>query len=290
MALKKLDYSRFSDSELAAQMMPRQAVLDADTWIAGDEQLTAELQRRTTVLHSRRYGPAPRQVADLYPAAQPGGPLLVFIHGGYWRGLSKDVFGYVAGPLQERGISVVVPNYDLCPTITLTKLVSEIADCLRWSHEQAHHFGADPARLHIAGNSAGAHLCAMMLSHDWAAEGRPYDLIKSAALITGIYDLTPIPRLPVQEEVRLQDSEITALSPLFLPLRSTARCLIAVGGDEPLLWIAQSQAYYDKLRRDGRAAELMILPESHHFSITRTLADGDSALAQLLLNLVLHTA
>ncbi len=283
---KKHDHARFNDADLAAQMMPRLAVPDADTWLDGDARLTAELQQRTTVIHSRRYGPAPRQVADLYPADRPGSPVLVFIHGGYWRALSKDIFGFVAGPLQERGISVVVPNYDLCPAVTLPDLVAEIVACLHWVHEHAAGFHGDPAQLHLAGHSAGAHLAAMMLSCDWASEGRPADLIKSATLISGIYDLTPVPRLPVQAEVHLQPAEIAPLSPLLLPLHSTARCLVAVGGDEPPLWIGQSQAYHDKLRRDGLAADLLILPETHHFSILRNLTDSDGTLSQLLLNLV----
>ena len=34
-------------------------------------------------------------------------------------------------------------------------------------------FGADPARLTLSGSSAGAHLQAMALAHDWPAEGLP---------------------------------------------------------------------------------------------------------------------
>src|SRR5262249_36741190 len=144
----------------------------------------------------------------------------------------------------------------------------------------------DPGSFHIAGHSAGAHLAAMMLSRDWPAEGLPQMRIKSAMLISGLYDLTPIPRLPVQEDIRLQAAEIPGLSPLALPLRSDAHWVVAVGGDEPPLWVAQSQVYYDKLRREGRTAELAILPETHHYSVIRNLAHDDGTLAPMLINLV----
>lgn len=286
MTRKKLDFSRYDDAELAAQMMPRQAVPDAETWLAGDQQLTAELKQRATVIENRRYGPGPRQVADIYPAEDPGSPVLVFIHGGYWRALSKEVFGYVAGPLQARGISVVLPNYDLCPAISLGAMVTEVAGALRWVHENAGAFNGDPGSFHIAGHSAGAHLAAMMLSRDWAAEGMPQLRIKSAMLISGLYDLTPIPRLPVQEDIRLQAAEIPGLSPLALPLHGNPHCVVAVGGDEPPLWVAQSRAYSDKLRQEGRTAQLMILPETHHYSVIRNLAHDDGTLAPMLVNLV----
>lgn len=285
MATKKLDYERYSDAELAAQMMPRQAVPDADTWLAGDERLTAALKARRTVMQDQRYGPGPRQVADIYPAGRAGSPVLVFIHGGYWRALSKEVFGYIAGPLQAAGITVILPGYDLCPAISLTAMVEQIAEALTWCHQHAAAFNGDPGSLHIAGHSAGAHLAAMMLSRDWGAGPGPE--IRTAMLISGLYDLTPIPRLPVQADIRLPAAAIRDLSPLFLPLRSDARCVIAVGGDEPPLWVAQSKAYYDKLRLAGRTADLMILPETHHYSIIRNLAEADNTLASLLLKLVL---
>ena len=77
-----------------------------------------------------------------------------------------------------------------------------------------------------------------------------------------------------------------ALSPQFLPLRNVVETIVAVGGDEPPLWIEQSRRYHDKLVRAGARAELMILPGLNHFSITASLGDADEPLTNAMLRLI----
>src|SRR5258708_18677215 len=64
-----------------------------------------------------RFGPTVEETLDIFPAADPHAPILVFIHGGYWRRLGSKEFSFVArGPVAQ-GISVVFTNYALCPTV-----------------------------------------------------------------------------------------------------------------------------------------------------------------------------
>ncbi len=93
------DYDLIGDDDLSRQMMPRIAVPDHESWLARDLALSDALKDRISVLRDQRYGDGPRQLADLYPAPRPGGPIVLFFHGGFWRALSKDHVGYVAGPL-----------------------------------------------------------------------------------------------------------------------------------------------------------------------------------------------
>ena len=62
-----------------------------------------------------RYGGGPNEHLDIFPAAQPDAPVLVFIHGGYWRALDKRDHSFVAPPFTREGACVVIPNYALCP-------------------------------------------------------------------------------------------------------------------------------------------------------------------------------
>lgn len=53
-------------------------------------------------------------------------PVFVYIHGGYWQMLDKNVSAYCVEPLVSAGIKVIVLEYDLCPTLTLTELVEQV--------------------------------------------------------------------------------------------------------------------------------------------------------------------
>lgn len=279
-------YERLTDAEMTQHFMPRLAVPDHETWLAEDERLSTKT--RASLPHRRNlsYGPSPRQVLDIFPADKPGSPVVVFFHGGYWRGLSKDHYSFIAAPLKASGFATVLVEYDLCPSVTLAVLVGQIRDSIRWIHREAGTFNGDPRRLIVSGNSAGAHLAAMMLAHDWRSDGLDNTFIAGAALITGIYDLAPIPRIQVRDDVHLTPRDIETLSPLALPIQVRAPCLVAVGGAEPELWIAQSRRFHARLLKEGIASQLMVIPRHHHFSITRGLGDANSLLFRAILNLM----
>jgi arylformamidase len=266
-------------------------VPDHEIWLAEDLVLSASARKKIMGRLNVSYGPGPRQVLDIFPAAQAGAPILIWIHGGYWRALSKDHYSFIVPPLAAAGAAVVMINYDLCPDVTLALLLAETRAALRWVRAHAAEMQGDGDRLILAGNSAGAHICAMALQHDCPREDLPdknwpIASIRAAALITGIYDLGPIPRIPVQQDVRLTAVDVANLSPLNLPIQSRARCLVAAGADEPELWIAQSQRYHDKLAAAGIASDFMRVPGRHHFSITRDLADANAPLTRAVIDLL----
>jgi arylformamidase len=279
----EVDLAALSDETLNQHFMPRIAVPDHETWLNQDLASSTQIRQDLAVKGQGRldcrYGPGPRQVIDVFPATAPNAPILIWVHGGYWRALSKEHYTNIVPTFLSSGAAVACVGYDLCPSVTLTELLSQTRDALRWLRAHAAEMQGDPNRLVLAGNSAGAHICAMALHHDWPGEGFPAESIRAAALITGIYDLTPVPRLPVQQEVHLTSSEVALLSPLNIPVRSKARTLVAVGADEPDLWTAQSRSYHQKLIGAGIESSLMIVPNRHHFSITRDLTDAHTPLA-----------
>jgi arylformamidase len=284
------DYDLISDQELSRQMMPRVAVPDHGRWLADDLVLSEGVKERLNVHRDQRYGDGPRQVADLFPAprrnAQDRAPIVLFYHGGFWRSLSKDHVGYVAAALAEAGAACVLPEYDLCPSVTLRTVVTEARQALLWTRQQAARLNADPDRIYVAGNSAGAHLAAMMMAEDWTANGLVRSPIAGAILVTGMYDLRVLPRIQVNEDVRLPVDEVPALSPQFLPLHCRVPAIVAVGAAEPPLWIEQSHRFARKLSATGAKVRLMELPGLHHFSITQSLSDSSAPLTRAILDLV----
>ena len=283
------DYDLISDQDLSRQMMPRVAVPDHERWLADDLILSDEIKGQLQVHRDQRYGDGPRQLADLFPASRAmnrGAPIVLFYHGGFWRALSKDHVAFVAGPLAQTGAACVFPGYDLCPSVTLRAVVTEAKQALLWARQQAARLNADPDRIYVAGNSAGAHLAAMMMAEDWTAHGLARAPIAGAILVTGIYDLRALPRIQVNEDVRLSAEDIPALSPQFLPLRCSVPTIVAVGAAEPPLWIEQSHRFARKLSAAGADVRLMELSGLHHFSITQSLSDSTAPLTRAILDLV----
>jgi arylformamidase len=157
---------------------------------------------------------------------------------------------------------------------------------LLWTRSQAALLTGDADRIFVAGNSAGAHLAAMLMAVDWTRHGLARSPIAGAILVTGIYDLRAVLHIQVNEDTRLAPQEVAALSPQFLALRNPAATIVAVGGDEPPLWIEQSRRFAAKLTQVGGKADLMILPGLNHFSITASLGDRAAPLTAAMLDLV----
>jgi arylformamidase len=248
------------------------------------EDHIAEMQARSAAARSRleataavrydvRYGDGPRETLDLFPAADPGGPVNVFVHGGYWRALDKADHSYIAPPLVDAGACVVMLNYDLCPAVRLDEIVDQIVRGVAWVARNAADLGVDGARLFVSGHSAGAHLAAMAAGHDWRVEGLPEDQIKGAVLVSGIYDPEPVLHIPVNEEIGLTEDVAGRTNACARP--ATCPAVIAVGADEPAGWIAQSRAYHAAV---GDDAEFMAIDGTHHFTVALTLADPEAPL------------
>jgi len=61
------------------------------------------------------YGIDPDETIDIFAEIESNSPVLLFIHGGYWRSLSSKDFSFVACGLVESGVAM--PNYSLCAKV-----------------------------------------------------------------------------------------------------------------------------------------------------------------------------
>ena len=109
----------------------RAACPDHPQWFERWAAASAAVRARTDARLDLRYGSGPRQTLDIFSAKRPTGSLL-FIHGGYWRSLDKSAHSFVAGPLVDRGVSVAVMNYDLCPAVSIPDIAMQCREAVAW--------------------------------------------------------------------------------------------------------------------------------------------------------------
>jgi arylformamidase len=232
------------------------------------------------------YGEGPLHKVDVFPArGAAAAPVHLYFHGGYWRAQDKANFAHLAKTLVGAGICTVIANYDLCPAVTLDGTVASALRAVAWTWRHARDYGGDPERLTVSGHSAGAHLCAMALAHDWAAEGLPANPIKGAVPTSGIYDPAPAMHISVNAEIGL--IEAIARRNNAVALAPTARCPVRlfVGGAEPEGWIQQSELYAAHLRRHGLDAELGVIAGKHHFNVIDQYVDAASPIVGAIVTL-----
>ena len=285
-----MTYRNLSSEALELEFNPRAVARNLDERLAASAAASAETRARLDCVLDVRYGPGAKETLDIFPAAdsgaRPGAPVHLFIHGGYWRAMDKSDYSFIADAFQPAGATTVVINYDLCPTVTLDTIVEQSNRSIAWTFRNIADYGGDPERLYVSGNSAGGHLTAMALAHDWESEGLPADIIKGAAPITGVFDCEPVLDITVNEEVRLEPEAARRLSPLHHPPRRALPLLIAVGGAEPRLWIKMSEDYAALCHAHGIECEYMEMPDQDHFDISRAVGDPESPLAHAMLRMM----
>ncbi|HUC60625.1 MAG TPA: alpha/beta hydrolase [Alphaproteobacteria bacterium] len=259
-----LDYDQ---DQLDAQYDNMRAVPDharwTDRWPGDSAAVRASLECRLDV----PYAAGPRRTLDIFPARGSGNPVMLFIHGGWWRSRTKEDFSFVVPNYVAAGIATVMVEYPLLPSVTLDVLVECARESVEWVWRNAASFGADPARLHVTGHSAGGHLTAMMMSTGWAARGLPPDVVKSGAALSGLYELEPIRRCYINADARLDAAGVERNSPIaHLPTRS-APLILAVGGKETDEFRRQQDVYAKAWHRAGLPLAIVALPEDQHYSI-----------------------
>jgi len=272
--------------EIEREFNPRVASRNVDERLAAYAATSAVTRARLDCTLDVRYGPGEKETLDIFPADTPNAPVHLFIHGGYWRAMDKSDYSFIADVFQPAGVTTVIINYDLCPAVTLETIVAQTMRSIAWTWRNVAGHGGDPDRLYVSGNSAGGHLTAMALAHDWTAEDLPAGIIKGAMPVTGVFDCEPVPDTTVNELVRLDRETARRLSPLRNPPRRALPVLVAVGGAEPRLWIQMSKDYAALCRGHGLECEYMELPGHDHFDVSRAVGDASSPLAQAMLRMM----
>ena len=230
------------------------------------------------------YGPSERQFIDLFKPEQDAGGVALFIHGGYWRALQPSTFSYIARGLNAHGVTVGVAGYDLCPKVTIADIIGQLraATLFMWNRFRK--------RVFVYGHSAGGHLAGAMLATDWAKfdASAPADLVPAATSISGVFDLTPLLQASMNADLRLDQAQARAVSPVLWPAPAGRVFDSLVGGIESSEFIRQAEIIVDAWK-DKCETRFEIIPGANHFTAIDPLSDPRSAMTARTLELCRRT-
>jgi arylformamidase len=280
--MSQTGYKAFRPDEMEFQYNPRVSVAEYPELAKRRAADSAKVRSTLKSWLDVSYGSSRREILDIYPSVKEGGPVLVYYHGGYWRGGSKEDNCGFAPTFVRRGVNVVIVEYDLCPQVTVTDIVGQARASLAWVYRNIARYNGDPSRLYIAGHSAGGQLAAMILARDWTQEGLPRNLVKGAVLTSGVYDLEMVMHIGVNDEIRVTPELVKENSPFLHPPLPVCSVIVGVGGAEPEGWQRMSQDFFQLCKERGMDCEYLAVPGANHFTLPEHMADAESPLTRAM--------
>jgi arylformamidase len=257
--------------------------------IAGWER-DAALYRTARAKHSElglRYGDHARQTIDIFHPddLHQNRPLIVVVHGGYWRSLHPSSFSHWATGLNHHGYPVAVLGYRLCPEVGVTDIIADVRNAAIFLHR---NFGK---RLVGCGHSAGGHLVSTLIATDWQTVDPdvPADLVQTGMGISGVFDLAPLIQTEMNEQLRLDELKARAVSSAYWPISKGARFEAWVGGDESSEFLRQSRLVAEQWAAAGASTRYELIAGANHFTAPNGLSDPKSPIVAALVALASAT-
>jgi arylformamidase len=261
---------------------------------------SAEALKRIGKPERFAYGPTPIEGLDVYRTPSPpspasgggkgggGAPIAIFVHGGAWRSGQAAEFTCLAEPFVNAGGHFVVLDFINVDAAggSLLPMVDQVRRAVGWVYRNADKFGGDRNRLYLLSHSSGSHLAGCTVTHDWAQDNLPRDILKGATLSSGMYDLKPV-RLSKRskyvaftDEMEQKLSAMRHLDKLHTPL------ILTYGTCETPEFQRQTRDFAAAVKAKGLPVELLVGEGYNHFEMLETLANpygllGRAALAQM---------
>src|SRR5580704_10892568 len=284
------DFSNWRSWTLAErerEYSPSSCVVAIEPFLEEYVARSRDAERRFRCRKNLPWGERPDEIFDYFPAAAADAPLLVYIHGGYWQEHSKDESLFAAPNCIANGIAFAAIDYTLAPQASVGFIVEQCRRAIASLHRQAAALGFDARRIYVSGNSAGAHLAAMLLVAGWqAAYGLADDVVAGAILLSGIYDLEPLLGTYIDAALHLTRADVAGLSPLRLKLGRPVKTIVAWGDNETGEFKRQSRTFASALVSSGFPVSAFELEGTNHFDIVFGLANRESMLGKATIEMI----
>ncbi len=191
-------------------------------------------------------------------------PVVVFFYGGTWRSGRREDYRFVGRRLAELGAVTIVADYRTAPRSVFPGFVEDAAAAVAWAKRHAADYGGDPARVYVAGHSAGAHIAALVGADPryLAVYGlTPRDLAGVIGL-SGPYDF----EIAGYEDVFGPEAQWLQTQPVNAIDGDEPRFLLIHGADDETVEPQDSQILADRLRAAGVEATVLWLPGAGHLA------------------------
>ncbi len=267
-----------------------------EAWNTSAEQFRQRTRSENRFLPDISYAQGPRHCFDLFLPENDADSLglVMFVHGGYWQRLGREVFSHLANGPVTRGWSVAIPSYDLCPDVGIPDIVEQMAQALESAVEQT---GGENKPIRLLGHSAGGHLVTRLVSQAFSSSENPGDPmqrkginrsliknIKRVVSVSGLHDLRPLINTSMNEVLLLDRETATKESPALLSPISHLPVTCWVGGNELPELQRQSSLLANIWRGFGIPIEAIAEPAKNHFDVIESLALPTSPLVDKLLS------
>jgi arylformamidase len=231
------------------------------------------------------YGPTAIEGLDVYRTKAQNAPIGIFVHGGAWRNGQASEFTSLAEPFVHAGAHFVVLDFTNVDDAggSLFPMVEQVRRAVGWVYRNADKFGGDGNRLHLMSHSSGSHLAGCTVTHDWSKDGLPMDILKGAALSSGMYDLKPVRLSKRSKYVAFTDEMEEKLSAIRHIDKLRAPLILSYGTYETPEFQRQSRDFAAAVKAAGKPVELLVGEGYNHFEMLETLANPYGLLGRAVL-------
>ncbi|MEJ5367787.1 MAG: alpha/beta hydrolase fold domain-containing protein [Bryobacteraceae bacterium] len=257
---------------------------DASLMALPSQQLDAEVEAAADIEYAAGAPEdAEKHRLDIYrPRGAKQRPVLFFLHGGAWVRGDRKQYPFLGNFFAKAGYVVVIPSYRLAPKHPHPAQIEDAAAAFAWTVRNIAAHGGDPARITVAGHSAGGQLAALL-----AANGRwlrPHGLDASA--IRGVISLSGVPDVTGEAGARVFGNDPAVrrdASPLFQVRAGLPPFLVAYCQWDYLTLPQQAKRFHEALRQAGVPSRLEFISRENHISEMTNLTKPGSRTASVIL-------
>ncbi len=255
------------------------------------ERLAANNEKALSVIGKPErvaYGPSEIERVDIYRTKRPNAPTMIFIHGGAWRSGRYADFALYAEVFVKAGANFVAVDFNnvLETNGDLFPMVEQCRRAVAWVYRNAARFGADANEVYLCSRSSGSHLAGCVVITEWEKQGLPRDILKGAALGSGMYDLKAVRLSKRGNYVKFTDEMEQALSPQRHIDKIHTPLILAHGTLETPEFQRQTRDFAAALRAAGKPVQLIVGKGYNHFEIGETLGNPYAVMGRAALELM----
>ncbi len=231
----------------------------------------------TLQVRGQPYGPGPRNKLNIWA---PTGtqktdrlPVLVWLYGGGWYSGARDDYGFAGRAFARAGFIVVIPDYRIVPDGHWPDFLEDSAAAVAWTERNISNHGGDPARIALAGHSAGAYNAVMIaLDPQWMkAAGSDAKVIRGVAALAGPFDFIPFEK-GGRADVAMGDIRpLERTQPISFVRADAPPLWLGHGSADTVVRVRNSKNLAAAMARAGGSAQLRVYDDLNHNDLVMAL-------------------